>query len=159
MEYLTNNCLERQASYFCLASLPLKPATIALKIGHLAFKVLGFLHFNRLLPCKLPWQSPPARLLRRLGFAHARSTSGAWSTSGRDCGWSSSLQISWSRVLKENKHGQNQWLIFYMSMWNYFVCGFWKMHVKCTAFVYMYIYKIICVYIYTVYIKKRKSIQ
>ena len=31
--------LERQVSYFLRATLPLKPATIALKIGHLAFQV------------------------------------------------------------------------------------------------------------------------
>ena len=30
--------LERQVSYFFKATLPLKPATIALKIGHLAFQ-------------------------------------------------------------------------------------------------------------------------
>ena len=32
-------CLERQVSYFLKATLSLKPATIALKIGHLAFQV------------------------------------------------------------------------------------------------------------------------
>jgi len=32
--------LERQVSYFFKATLPLKPATIALKIGYLAFQVL-----------------------------------------------------------------------------------------------------------------------
>ena len=35
-----NKFLERQVSYFLKATLPLKPATIALKIGHLAFQVL-----------------------------------------------------------------------------------------------------------------------
>ena len=32
--------LERQVSYFFKATLPLKPATITLKIGHLAFQVV-----------------------------------------------------------------------------------------------------------------------
>ena len=36
------NHLERQVSLFFNATSPLKPATIALKIGHLAFQALFF---------------------------------------------------------------------------------------------------------------------
>ena len=40
--------LERQVSYFFKATLHLKPATVALKIGHLAFQVVFFLPFFHL---------------------------------------------------------------------------------------------------------------
>ena len=40
-------------SYFCWATLPLKPATIALKIGHLAFQVS-----STTPPGKDRWRNP-----------------------------------------------------------------------------------------------------
>ena len=38
-EYPIYKYLEHQVSYFLKPTLPLKPATIGLKIGHLAFQV------------------------------------------------------------------------------------------------------------------------